>query len=743
MTQRRKAFVIGLFTLIIAGSCLLFFYINQQQKDSLAPTISTKEWLWLNQHYDVLTLTQESELPPFSYLNPKGHWTGLTEDYLEIIERRLGFEFIRKQYGTQLQPATRQPKRPASIRVVYQLPSKLKAEDLVTTSYVSVPHAVFVNTKNRTRKTYVLQNMEGLCIAVVINSSIHNYIKEFYPELNLTPTDSELNALLALSNGRCDVALVNEATAYYKIHEFNLVGLRKVGSAGPALRLAFKIQGDQPQLHSILQKMLLSIPEKTHEKLAARWLKGGRFANIALKRMRQNFITFLALATCGALLFFVWVTVLRRQINQKTAALQHELQLRKNVEKQLFQGTKINSLGALACGFVHDVNNILTAVLGYATLNRHAQKNNTTQLQYNLDKIHLAASRAQDMAQNILNHSRDQDSHSTLLPACNVVRDSILFLKGLLPPKIILHSKLNGQQCIINTSTSQIAQLLLNLCWNACDAMQGKGNLFITTQRVIITENDLPPKDSKYLLSCPAGEFFEITVRDTGPGIPDDKLGQIFTPFYTTKPMVQGTGIGLFIVRETIKRLRGTLRIASSSHGTVFHLLIPLACGTDAATMDSTPDSESATSWQHDTCSHPTPHSQDRITKEKNSEQLTILLVSSDKAVLDFAKRLYLRLGHIVHQATAENDALNFINTLDELSLSLIIINEAHADEASGLSFAQRVSDIDKTLPIVLCTNQEKDNCADLTDQHNILEVVYEPIMLRDYVKMTSLARKK
>lgn len=741
MTRCRKAVVIGLLSLIITGSFLLFFYINQQQ-ESPEPTISTEEWLWLNQNYKALTLTQENEFPPFSYLNPKGHWTGLTEDYLEIIEKRLGFEFIRKQYGTQLQPPTRQPKRPASIRIVYQLPSQPITEDLVTTSYVSVPHAVFVNTKNRTRNTYVLQNMEGLSIAVVINSSIHNYIKEFYPKLNLIPTDSELNALLALSNGRCDVALVNEATAYYKIDEFNLVGLRKVGSAGPALRLAFKIQGNQPQLHSILQKMLKAIPEETHEKLAARWLKKGRFANIALKRMKQNFITFLALAACGALLFFVWITVLRRQINQKTAALQQELQLRRNVEKQLFQETKITSLGALACGFVHDVNNILTAVLGYSTLSKHSQKNNAAQLQYNLDQIHLAASRAQDMAQNILNHSRDHETHSTLLPACDVVRDSILFLKGLLPPKITIHSKLRGQQYIINTSTSQIAQLLLNLCWNACDAMQGKGNLFISTQRVIITENDLPPKDSNYLLSCPAGEFFEITVRDTGRGIPDDKLDQIFTPFYTTKPTVQGTGIGLFIVRETIKRLRGTLRVESSSHGTIFHLLIPLACNTDSAIMDSTTTSESTTSWHHDTCSLPTPHYQDQITKEKTSEQLTILLVSSDKAILDFAKRLYLRLGHIVHQATAENDALNFINTSDELSLSLIIINEARTDEASGLRFAQRVNDIDKTLPIVLCTNQDADNCADLTEQHNILEIAYNPIMLRDYVKMTSLARK-
>lgn len=738
MTQRKKTVVIGLLSLIITGSCLLFFYITQQQ-ESPESTISSEEWLWLNQNYNTLTLTQENELPPFSYLNPKGHWTGLTEDYLEIIEKRLGFEFIRKQYGTQLQPPTRQPKHPASIRIVYQLPPQPITEDLVTTSYASVPHAVFVNTQNRTRKTYVLQNMEGLSIAVVINSSIHNYIKKFYPELNLIPTDSELNALLALSNGRCDVALVNEATAFYKIDEFNLVGLRKVGSAGPALRLAFKIQGNQPRLHSILQKMLKAIPEKTHEKLAARWLKGGRFADIALKRMKQNFITFFAVAACGAFLFFVWVTVLRKQIDQKTAALQQELRLRKNVEKQLLQETKINSLGALACGFVHDVNNILTAVLGYATLNSHAQKSSTVQLQYNLDQIHLAASRAQDMAQNILNHSRDQESHSTLLPACDVVRDSILFLKGLLPPKIILHSKLNGQQCVINTSTSQIAQLLLNLCWNACDAMQGKGTLFITTQQVTITEEDLPPNNPRYLLSCPVGKFFEITVRDTGPGIPEDMLDQIFTPFYTTKPTVQGTGIGLFIVRETIKRLQGTLRVESNSHGAVFHLLIPLAHSIDTNILAS----EATTSWHHDTCSLPVPRSEDQITKEKTSEQLTILLVSSDKDILDFAKRLYLRLGHIVHQATSENDALNFITTLDELSLSLVIINETRADKTSGLKFAQRVSDIDKSVPIVLCTKQESTDYADFTKQHNIADIAYHPIMLRDYVKMTSFARRE
>lgn len=735
--KKYKRFFFAALMIIIAGSCVVSFFSLRQSNESLPPAISTEEWLWLNQNYSSLTVTQEREFAPFSYLNPKGHWTGLTQDYLELIEKRLGFSFIHDQYGTQFQPATRQPKKPATIRIVYQLPSALPTKELVTTSYVSVPHGVFINTNHRRRETYVLQNMEGLRIAVVINSCIHNYLKKYYPNLTLIPTDSELTALLTLSNGRCDAALINEATAFNKIDEFNLSGIRNVGTAGPAMRLAFKIQGNHPELRSILQKMLDSFPEELHEKLAARWLNKGRLATATLKKLKKNFTFFLILATIATLLFFMWVTILRRQINIKTAELQHELTLRKNIEKQLLQGEKINNVGTLACGFVHDLNNLLTAILGYAELSNASKTNSNEQLHHNLDQIHQAACQAQEMAKNILSHSKNNGKAAPLRPAYETISDSILFLKGLLPPKISIQTQLTSHHCGIRTTTSQISQLLLNLCWNACDAMRGQGTIFIATELVVIQDDELPPYGTLYMLGGTAGEYLRISVRDTGTGIPENKLKQIFTPFYTTKSPVKGTGIGLFTVKEQMKKLRGNLRVETSSYGATFHLLIPVT-ELNAANIPQN-------AMQGTTKSAPAPLSNDKLdsesapTEKSAEKQLSILIISADTQTSTSARKIYQRLGHVSQHASTTDTALELVKTT--CKPSLIILHDKISGQLSLTELTNRIYNIDKEIPIVFCTAPDNNDLTSLKAFKNIKSIIQHPLTLRDYVKITSLAR--
>ena len=245
--------------------------------------------------------------------------------------------------------------------------------------------------------------------------------------------------------------------------------------------------------------------------------------------------------------------------NPEIEKLQEQLA---SMQEQLMQAQKMSSVGALASSITHEFNNILTTVINYAKMGiRHKDANIRDK---SFDKILSAGQRAAKITTGMLSYARNNGDQRDAVDLVNLV-DTLMVLveKDLQIHRVQWQTDFHAHPfaCI---NANQVQQVLLNLIINARQAMDTGGQLFISVQQ---NEKD---------------NMGEISVKDTGSGIPADKLPKIFKPFYSTKEADEqgqgGTGLGLSLCREIIESHKGRIRVESAiGKGTTFTLRFPLA----------------------------------------------------------------------------------------------------------------------------------------------------------------------
>jgi len=248
-----------------------------------------------------------------------------------------------------------------------------------------------------------------------------------------------------------------------------------------------------------------------------------------------------------------------------TAAIFNDLREKQAVQKkleetesQLFQSEKLASLGRLAAGVAHEINNPLTSILLYGNLMREKIEIDHP-LTNNLDYILEDAERCQEIVKNLLAYSRQTRPTKDVFYLNNLVGESLRLIRD---QKLFLNvniiKDLDDYQILINADKNQLCQVLINLIINAFDAMEGRGTLTLRTYR-----------DKK------AGKAF-IEVQDTGSGIPQEHLTKIFDPFFTTKEVGKGTGLGLSMAYGIMEENHGIISIKQTGvEGTTIVLEFP------------------------------------------------------------------------------------------------------------------------------------------------------------------------
>jgi two-component system, cell cycle sensor histidine kinase and response regulator CckA len=243
----------------------------------------------------------------------------------------------------------------------------------------------------------------------------------------------------------------------------------------------------------------------------------------------------------------------------------------KQVQKQLLQAQKMESIGMLASGVAHEFNNILTAIIPNAEL----IKITTTEIDDNhirADSIQKSANRASDIVKKLLNFARsDGASKTDSTNFIRVVNDTIEILRRLFDRKIELIFNCDPE--LLNTSVddTSIQQIIMNLSINAKDAIQGSGIILFNAENITIGENGISA-----LKNLSAGQYIKLEVSDTGHGIEKRQLEYIFDPFYTTKSPGKGTGLGLSMVYGIIKSFNGAISVESTiGKGTLFTIYLP------------------------------------------------------------------------------------------------------------------------------------------------------------------------
>jgi PAS domain S-box-containing protein len=248
------------------------------------------------------------------------------------------------------------------------------------------------------------------------------------------------------------------------------------------------------------------------------------------------------------------------------------------LESQLRESQKMEAIGTLAGGVAHDFNNLLAAILGNLVLARE-DVGEQHPAQESLTEINRAAIRARQLVQQILTFSRRQTQEMLRQPLTPLVEEALGLMRSLLPASIKLNVRLSAASLPVLADATQMQQVLMNLCTNAWQAMEGRpGEITVALREVT-----LDASQGLQMGGLASGSYACLSVADNGPGMDEATQQRIFEPFFTTKAPGAGTGLGLAVVHGIVKAHRGAIALHSRpGEGARFDVYLPLASGRDA-----------------------------------------------------------------------------------------------------------------------------------------------------------------
>ncbi|MEH2358592.1 hybrid sensor histidine kinase/response regulator [Nostoc sp.] len=258
---------------------------------------------------------------------------------------------------------------------------------------------------------------------------------------------------------------------------------------------------------------------------------------------------------------------------------------KKHLEAQLFRAQRLESIGTLASGIAHDLNNILTPILAGAQLLPLKFPDADKRTRHLLEILEINAKRGADLVKQVLSFARGVEGKRITLQLKHLIVEVGKILKETFPKSIEISTDVPQDLWMVSGDSTQLHQVLMNLCVNARDAMANGGSLSISAENLLIDENYV-----RINLEAKKGTYTVITVSDTGVGIPKEILDRIFEPFFTTKDVGQGTGLGLSTVLGIIKSHGGFVNVYSEpGSGTSFKVYLPAVGGMETFSPEDLP----------------------------------------------------------------------------------------------------------------------------------------------------------
>ena len=250
-------------------------------------------------------------------------------------------------------------------------------------------------------------------------------------------------------------------------------------------------------------------------------------------------------------------------------AVERDVTERRRLEQQILRAQRMESIGTLAGGIAHDLNNVLSPILMSVELLRPQLTDADGARR--LDVIAQAASRGASMIRQVLGFARGIEGERRTLPLLPVIDETLRIVGETFPRNITVTADVPGDAWRVDGDPTQLQQVLLNLCVNARDAMPAGGTLTVAASNV-----QLDADAAARVLEARPGPYVRLTVGDTGVGIPPDQVEKIFDPFFTTKPPGQGTGLGLSTTLAIVRGHGGFVRVQSEPGvGTVVDVYLP------------------------------------------------------------------------------------------------------------------------------------------------------------------------
>jgi PAS domain S-box-containing protein len=346
-------------------------------------------------------------------------------------------------------------------------------------------------------------------------------------------------------------------------------------------------------------------------------------------------------------------------------------------EEQLAQAQKMEAVGRLAGGVAHDFNNLLTVIRGYANLIGDG-KGSSPPIEDCVREIVWAADRAADLTTRLLAFSRKQVARPRVLDLGEAVRSVGKMLPRMIGEDVHLVLATEPETGNVMADAGQIEQVILNLAINARDAMPGGGRLTIETANRTLGEADI-----QHHPEAPPGEYVILAVRDTGTGMSRQVLARLYEPFFTTKDVGKGTGLGLATVYGIVRQSQGHIDCRSEpGHGTVFTIYLPRVQGRDV------------------------PRDAAAVTDVPGGAE-TILLVEDEPAVRRLTRSILDRAGYTVLEASGGEEALARVSA-GSRGIDLLV-TDVVMPGMGGPELARRARTVRPDLPILCMSGYSSD----------------------------------
>jgi PAS domain S-box-containing protein len=374
----------------------------------------------------------------------------------------------------------------------------------------------------------------------------------------------------------------------------------------------------------------------------------------------------------------------------------------KKMKALLHQSQKMESIGTLAGGIAHDFNNILSSIIGFTELALDDAAKGTPQ-EENLKEVYTAGMRAKDLVQQILAFARQSGEEKKPIRVDKITKEVLKLIRSTIPTTIKIKKNIQSNSLIMGNS-SQVHQLIMNLCTNAAHAMEDSGGIL----EVGLEDVELNEQYTLPLLMLKSGNYLKMTISDTGCGIAPDIIHSIFEPYFTTKSVGEGTGMGLALAHGIVTAYKGKITVDSElGKGTIFSIYLPI-----------------------------TKKSQDYHPYEEEklpSGNERILFVDDELPIAKMGSRILERLGYQVAVRTSSIEALElFRSKREDFDL---VVTDMTMPNMTGDELAMELIALRSDIPIILFTGYSKKITDEEIAKIGIKAFAHKPVVKAEMAK--------
>ncbi|MGD0492039.1 MAG: AAA family ATPase [Steroidobacteraceae bacterium] len=373
---------------------------------------------------------------------------------------------------------------------------------------------------------------------------------------------------------------------------------------------------------------------------------------------------------------------------------------REEMQRRLQQAAKMEAIGRLAGGIAHDFNNILGAILGYGELAQDSLPEGSA-VRHQVDQVMHAGVRGKGLVERILAFSRSGMGGRVPVHVQSVVEETLGLLSGSLPAEVRLETRLEALDTAVVGDTTQLHQVVMNLCTNALQAMEGGGVLAVALECVVLGERRLLSHGT-----LAAGHYVCLSVSDTGSGIPAAVLERMFDPFFTTKRTGEGTGLGLALVHGIVGDFGGVIDVVTQvGAGTTFTMWLP-AAGEIPRLAEAPPGN----------------------LPMGNGE--TVMIVDDERTLVALAEETLAGLGY---------EPLGFESSVAALQafrarpnrFDLVLTDETMPD-LTGTELAHEIRQLRPEVAIILMSGHSDARLSERAQAAGVFDVLRKPLVRRD-----------